>query len=240
LARNKAEISEEELKLRLGDIIYVARRLHNDEDYRNNLVRCINNAATAGKRLGELHDGILRLEFIHMDAGFQLVLSAGCAETESVLKATQVANGRGQLLWLIKFMSGLVESIGISLSLITQQPETKRGRGYPALPYHQETCELLQLWLVITGKAAVTPKGKAKGHAGKEEGVQDSTEFIRLCLEMIDPKMTVSNAHTLIKNAMKTKRGVNEFLVIHGGKISSIAGLLRAFASVAEAENSKE
>jgi hypothetical protein len=86
--------------------------------------------------------------------------------------------------------------------MFTTAHERKRpGRSRPNLPYVTATLDLVELWQKLTGTKVVSPRGSSK-----TEAIQPSTEFIRLALKMIDPKVTVSNAITSIKNALKISR----------------------------------
>ena len=64
----------------------------------------------------------------------------------------------------------------------------------------------MEIWERYTKSPVVAPKGGAKGKKGAKEASQPSTEFVRLCLKMIDPKVTVANTHTSIKNVLAVRR----------------------------------
>jgi hypothetical protein len=89
------------------------------------------------------------------------------------------------------------------ISFVTDHPNKRRGRGQPPIPYWRETYMLSKLWKKLTGRPVQTAKGKILTKGGKTEGVRPSTEFIRLCLKMIMPGITISNVRTLINRVRK-------------------------------------
>lgn len=105
------------------------------------------------------------------------------------------------------------------------RPSSKK-HGRPALKgYIDETRAFMQVWKKVTGKSAVFPKthGKKAKHAS-----QPSTDFILRCLQKIDPKITVSNAITAIRDLMDTEPAPNK----HDKSLAKI----RAQKKVKEAE----
>ncbi|WP_424629597.1 hypothetical protein [Bradyrhizobium sp. SYSU BS000235] len=70
------------------------------------------------------------------------------------------------------------------------------GRSRPQLKYDEATAALMKLWVMLTGRNVASPKGAAKDGSG---AIQPSTEFVRLGLQIIDPKSTTANAITSIR-----------------------------------------
>jgi hypothetical protein len=97
----------------------------------------------------------------------------------------------------------------------------------------------MDLWERLTGKKIVTPKDHAPGKRSKAEAAQPSTEFVRLGLKMIDPKITVANTITLIKRALKEKR--ESQLKTFGDLIEmpELGNILEAFKRWQESEGVK-
>jgi len=92
-----------------------------------------------------------------------------------------------------------------ALHFATHFEAKKSGRSRPSLPQFVPAVQLMDLWERLTGTEIVTPKGAAAGK-NKPEATQPSTEFVRLGLKMIDPKITVANTMTLIKRALAEKK----------------------------------
>ena len=93
----------------------------------------------------------------------------------------------------------------IAIHTATHFEARPSGRSRPPLPQFVPAVQLMDLWERLTGAEIVTPKGVAAGK-NKPEATQPSTEFVRLGLKMIDPKITPANTITLIKRALADKK----------------------------------
>ncbi len=87
--------------------------------------------------------------------------------------------------------------------------------------------QLIDAWEDLTGENAVTPKGTAPGKDREQQASQPSTEFIRLCLKMINPKIKLSEAMTSIKNALSLRDHVDKELGKQAGDADPILSWLR-------------
>jgi hypothetical protein len=114
----------------------------------------------------------------------------------------------------VKETSILMSVIQAFLKFITAET-SKSDRGRPSLPYIIPTVQLMILWSDLTGRSVVTPKRKTRGAKKSGESEQPSTEFVRLCLSMIDPKVSLSNAETSIKKALPILRRAWKFRAEH-------------------------
>lgn len=92
----------------------------------------------------------------------------------------------------------------IALTLETRFEVKPEGRSRPRLPYYVPAAQLMHLWEEYTHTKVVTPKGAAKGRESTE-AAQPSTEFVRIGLTMIDPKVSTANAMTLIKRVLSDR-----------------------------------
>ena len=80
------------------------------------------------------------------------------------------------------------------------QDVQKRKRGNARLPYLEATVELLAFWKKWTGADAPFAKVDETQDGGL---TQNSSEFVRLALSLIDPHVTAANAVTSINNARR-------------------------------------
>jgi hypothetical protein len=196
-----ARISDDKLSLELEDIIHPAKLLHKDEEYRK-LVRELSNssAATASRAIEDVQSKIYEIDPRHMREcfGFMMVFLASRKDIDDLF-----AISTDRVFDTIDVAGAILRSMGGWISVVTDHPNKKRGRGQPPIPYWRETLKLLKMWERLTGQPVRTAKGKKVAKGGKTEGVQASTEFIRLCLKMLMPGMTLSNVHTLINRVRK-------------------------------------
>jgi hypothetical protein len=108
-----------------------------------------------------------------------------------------------EVLLEIESMSRKAQLIAIGVRAITAPERKSEGRSRPRLPYLRPTTLLMKEWEALTGKGVVAPKGITEGEAD-----QPSTEFIRLALKIIDPKVTAANTITSIKTALATNKKI--------------------------------
>jgi hypothetical protein len=203
LIRWGAQTSDDELSLELGKIIYPAKLLHKDDEYRELVRELSKNALAASTAIVEVQSCLNEIDPRHMHEcfGFMIVFLASRRD----IGDSWFAISSQRVFDAINVAGALLGEMGHWISYVTDHPNKKRGRGQPPIPYWRETLMLLKMWEKLTGRPVLTAKGVAKG--GKTEGVQPSTEFIRLCLKMIMPGMTLSNVHTLINRVRKIEAG---------------------------------
>lgn len=79
----------------------------------------------------------------------------------------------------------------------------------PPKPYVGEVLDLMDFWHQRTGQKVVSPKGFDRATM---EAMQDSTEFMRLSLSRIDPKIDTPKTITIIRNALSFDAKVRKFL----------------------------
>jgi hypothetical protein len=193
-----AKISDDELSLELGRIIYPAKLLHRNEEYWELVREVSSRASVASKAIGEVQSSLDKLDPGHLDECFDYVMTSthrrmGEAEVPFSERACETIDLAGVLLG----------EMGRLISVVTDHPGKKRTRGQPPIPYWRETWKLLYMWENLTGQSVLTAKGKLVTPRGTTEGKQPSTEFIRLCLKMIMPGITLPNVHTLINRVIK-------------------------------------
>jgi hypothetical protein len=196
-----AQISEDELSCELGKIIYPAKLLHGNEEYRDLIREVSSSALAASKAIGEVQSWLDKIDPGHLDECFEHVMilthwRTGEAELPSFQRACET----------IDLAGALFREMGRGISIVTDHPGKKRTRGQPAIPFWRETLKFLYIWESLTGLPVLTAKGKLTAQRGKTEGKQPSTEFIRLCLKMIMPGITLANVCTLINRAREIKK----------------------------------
>lgn len=79
--------------------------------------------------------------------------------------------------------------------------------------YVAETLDLMRFWEEKTGTKVVSPKGY---DANTQEALQDSIEFMRLCLHQIDDSIDTAKTITIVRNArlydLEIRRLISEAL----------------------------
>jgi hypothetical protein len=196
-------ITDEEIKADIGKIIYTAKSLHKDKTYRDNLVQCIDSSTAVANLIGQLYSNMRGLDPDYLEACLDMALDTFSPYERKMFRLFHTTNNNDRLVIMMYFTQYVLKGIGLGLSCLTQRPEKKRGRGQPPVPYVLETWKLILLWHSWTGKSALTPKKLAKLSYGEDQGHQPSTEFVRLCLKMIDPEITPAEVRTCITNAKK-------------------------------------
>ena len=110
-------------------------------------------------------------------------------------------------LWsrVLKFVTGE------ELHLTGKHAVGRRGR--PSNPYIVPTLALIELWRQLTGIKASSPKNSPCVKYTKFiQADQISTEFVRVCLTMIDPNLPVGKSARTAVTAIKRAREVEERL----------------------------
>src|SRR5262249_22306644 len=164
-----------------------------------NLVECINNARDAAMLLGKLHTQIEAVDGEYLEASYDMIVDTMSDAEKDWLSQACRNRRESDLTILMHFTKYLLQGLSLSLSDLTDRPQKDRERGKPALPYVYVTLRLMRAWSFLTGEEVAGTKDKLPGSDTEEdEGWQPSTEFIRLVLKMIDPKITLANAKTCI------------------------------------------
>jgi hypothetical protein len=200
-------ISDNRLKVTIGGIIYSGRRLHKDEEYKKIVVNVIRNSYEAESLIGKIYDQMRLIDSDYLEGCFDHVeFSLSTTADKRCFRSISPPDDEGRVPTLMRLTKLAMQGLSCILSDMTGNPEREKGRGFPPIPYVEETMRLMDVWRGLTGEDPVWPKGSAPGPGGEPVSTQPSTEFIRLCLKMIDPEITLSNAQTLIKNARKLKK----------------------------------
>jgi hypothetical protein len=200
-----AQISDDELSLELGNIIYPAKLLHKDDEYRELVREFAKSALAASTAIVEVQSRLNEIDPRHMQEcfGFMIIFLASRKD----IGDSWFAISSERVFDAINVAGALLHEMGYWINYVTDHPNKKRGRGQPPIPYWRETLMLMKMWEKLTGRPVLTAKRKMVAKGGQTEGVQPSTEFIRLCLKMIMPGMTLSNVHTLINRVRKIEAG---------------------------------
>jgi hypothetical protein len=194
-----AQVSDDELALELGRIIYPAKPLQMNDKYQRLLREFSDDASTASAAIFRVQSRLNKIDTYHLSECFAFMSMFSDVAREDwggmivPEKLYRSINDAGELL----------DQMGRWIDFVTDYPGKKKGRGQPPIPYWRETLALLKMWEELTGRPVLTAKGKLVAQGGRTEGVQPSTEFIRLCLKMIMPGITLSNVHTLINRVRK-------------------------------------
>jgi len=206
---NKASpnrVTDNRLKASIGRLIHSARRLHKDREYREVLVDVIRKSYDAHTALGNIYEQIQLIDQDYLEGSLDQVVFSLAPDDRKLLQSFTSRGEEEPVQILIRFTRLFLQGLSSGLSDLTGSPEKKREHRRPPIPYVMDTLGFMNAWENFTGKDVVTPKGSARGPGGEIVGIQPSTEFVRLCLKMIDPDITLSNVHTCIKRAIEFKR----------------------------------
>ncbi len=206
---NKASpnfVSDNHLKASIGRLVYSARRLHKDGEYRKVLVDVIQTSHNAQTALGKIYEQMRLIDEDYLEGSLDQVVFSLAPDDKKLFYSVSLDGEDDRVQTLIRLTRLFLQGLSSGLSDLTGSPEKKRERRRPPIPYVMEALGFMNEWESLTGKDVVTPKGRARGTGGEMVGIQPSTEFIRLCLKMIDPEITLSNVHTCIKRAIEFKR----------------------------------
>jgi hypothetical protein len=190
-----ARISDGQLSLELEKIIYPAKLLHKDDEYRELVREFSKNALIASIAIEDVQSQLYKIDPRHMRECFKL-MSIFLASRKDVYELFPISTDK--MFDTIDLAGSLVGEMGRWINAVTDHPNKKGERGQPKIPYWRETLMLFKMWEKLTGRPVQTAKGKIVTKDGVTEGKQASTEFIRLCLKMIMPGITLSNVCTLI------------------------------------------
>jgi hypothetical protein len=201
--RDDDEALEGLIRHRLGRIVYGMTRRYRDPEYEKNISDLKKVTAAAGVNLDKIAEGILRLDEVHTEDFGNTI--GGLAEVGLDAFSSESLGHQmtSDVLVALKTMSRKAKLIAAVVKWIAMFEDKPVGRSRPTLPYLRPTLLLMEEWVTLTGTPVVAPKGFVSG-----EATQPSTEFIRLALKMIDPKVTAANTISSIKRALITNKKV--------------------------------
>jgi len=167
----------------LGPIIYRHRRMFSDKTWVENIKSFIQAADATVAHLDSMRIVLTKLDQQHR-ASFMIGI-------EWLEDAVNLPPSERTLASVIACLSKLRKQLfvyRIALSMATGITE----KGQPKTQaYFLPTWELMDVWQSLTGQPVGSPKGSASTKNDEPKAAtQDPTEFIRLCLLMIDPAIT--------------------------------------------------
>jgi hypothetical protein len=211
IVRYNSDISDDELRFRLGEIVYLHRKCHNDLDYKSKLKECINNAKTASDLADKIWEDIVKADHEYRDVVLSITRRLFSDKFGGDLAG--FTGKKGQELGPLTVAGHILRTYHLALELGNRYLYDSPSLTRPKTPYMLEAFKLIELWFFLTGERALYPKGKAKGKGKESEAKQDSTEFVRLCIKMIDPNSELSKVHTSIKRARETRQAYMKVLL---------------------------
>jgi hypothetical protein len=177
-------ILDDDLRFAIGEVVYFYRHRYKHPRYFDRIKKSIAEAQAAAEGLEKVKQGLLLLDVEHIKA---LVVTLNAFRSLSGNKLEEV--GYSEVFKKLNEASIWLQVCGAALEMATGLTPQKPGRGRPFLPYQIPTLALMDVWEELTGQPAVVPKGTAPGKSSSsEEATQPSTQFIYLCLKMIDSK----------------------------------------------------
>jgi hypothetical protein len=176
----------DQLRSELVEIVYGYGRDHPRSEYRNEAAQLVEKT----KVLIDILGSVVRM-IENLDSAYTRRM------TEFMSKSPLdpgVNYNLGHVIRDLEKAQFTASYFRLAIHLATHFEARPSGRSRPPLPQFVPTVQLMDLWERLTGKQIVTPKGVAAGKSKPEaaqpsEAVQPSTEFVRLGLKMIDPKL---------------------------------------------------
>jgi hypothetical protein len=197
--RSNNEISDDDFRFRLGEIVYLHRKRH-APDYKTRIDKTINNAELASDLIEGIWEDILRSDHVYRD--IVLTFARCLASPKTIGRASQLLTGqKGEELELLQIAGGVVHLFQTVLTLAKTNVRGNPSSTRPKTPYTLEASKLLDLWFFYTKEEAVYPKRVTNEEISK----QPSTEFVRLGIKMIDSNSTLAKVHTSIIRAKEKK-----------------------------------
>jgi hypothetical protein len=202
-------ISDDEVRFRLGKIVYVHRKRHGPPN--TNIDKCVDNAKIAAQRVGRIWEDLAQLD--HQYREIVLAITSRSISKDVVNMPSDFIKRKAQLASLIAIAEHITaafhQAMVMGSHLIRDTPSTTK----PKTPYALEAYKLSELWYFLTGERVAYPRpveGEISPH--------DSTEFVRLGIKMIDPKSTRAQADSSMKRARDYKKEYEELAF---GNVSS-------------------
>jgi hypothetical protein len=196
---------DDEIRFQIGEIVYSHRKR-----YTSDFKAALEQITCDAKIASELSDKIWMF-IISIDHDFRdIILNIARAFfAEKLVGATYEGEGKGAELELLKIAERILLLFHRALKSATKYIKDDASLTRPKTPYAFEAYKLISLWFSLTGKKAVYAKRLSRD----ESSHQDSTEFIRLCIKMIDPKSNLANVSTSIVRARKKREEHEKALV---------------------------
>ena len=207
------EPPDEILRYELGKIVYLFKKRYRDPEYQKNIVNLVEQTNIAADALAEFFGGFRRLDAYHLEAFFDVVSGVAPPDIPSEYALFPEIK-RPEILIEMEKLSLRVQWVAFAMRGITAPEAKPAGRSRPTLPYLMPTLRLMELWEMFSGSSVVSPKNFGKKYT---EAIQPSTEFVRLALTMIDPKVTAANAITSIRNALATNKDMEKLFAGRNG-----------------------
>jgi hypothetical protein len=232
------DCSDEVLRYELGQIVYRIRR-YRDPGYAKNISDLEEHTAAAAIALGKAAANFARLDSLHKETFGDAIAGFASYGIDAFSSANAGLQLYQEIIFELEKMSRKAQLVAFSVKGIRAFESKQAGRSRPKLPYLMPTLRFIELWEALTGAKVVAPKGVAKDHGKDGKGaIQPSTEFIRLALKMIDPKITAANAITSIKNALAANKETKRLLSDRRGSCPEI--LLEIMKEIRASKKSKD
>jgi hypothetical protein len=207
---HNSAISDDEFRFRLGEIVYLHRRRHSNPEYNKKIDQLVKNANTATELIGRIWDDLAQLD--HEYRNVVLRIASRLISEEITAMSPDLAERKTQLAQLIVFAEHISSVFHQALELGTHVIREVPSSTKPKSPYGLEAYKLSELWFFLTGEQVVYPRA-VEG----EVSPHDSTEFVRLCIKMIDSKCTRAQAHTSMINARDKRKQFEKFVLSDAG-----------------------
>jgi hypothetical protein len=155
------EISDDDLKIAIGGVVYFGRRLHKDEKYKNILISVIRNSYVAEKLIGKVCHEMQLIDEEYLEGCLDHVERTLMGEDKKHFSAISSSHEGGRVPMLMRFTRLAMQALGRNLSDVMGNPERGKAHSRPAIPYVTETERLMDVWRNLTGREAVAAKGSA-------------------------------------------------------------------------------
>ena len=209
----------DDLLLTLGKIVVFARR-RLDEQHIARVEQAIRSSNDVAANIAQVMNGLAKLDIEQL----RMVL---------VIAREMVPQRFGKrdmsaVFRLLNDCQALMLVLPAAIKLGTGISGLPKGKGRQSSRYVQPALELIDVWEFLTAtryredspleviKRVPTPKRlEASGPKGKDQKYltkQPSTEFISIALHMINPNIRDAEVFTAIKNALRERDGLYDFV----------------------------
>ena len=209
----------DDLLLKLCEIVHFGRR-RLGKQHVDLVVQTIRSSNDAAANIAQVIDGLAELDIEQL----QNILFIAREVTPQPFEKRDLS----AFFRLLNDYRALMLTLYAAIKLGTGISDVPKGKGRPSSPYVQPALELIEAWEAITAtrycedspleviKRVPTPKRlEASGPKGKDQKYltkQPSTEFISIALHMINPNIRDAEVFTAIKNALRERDGLYDFV----------------------------
>jgi hypothetical protein len=218
-------LAKDDVAIQLSEIIELARRRYDPAAFKENQSKRVASDALApigGSYFDVVKRGIqaAKIAVENIDIFIASMMTLDVLHIQKTMETLNSLSGLFEIpVFEIDFFQFLrsvsttrrdIDLCATAMMLATAQKPGKRGRGRPPSIYVPLVIDLAVLWKELTGNVIVMPKSRRRDKQAIRPGSpQISTQFVWLALRLVDPKITLQQAETAIRNALPVLRVIN-------------------------------